>query len=55
MSCCAGAGGMAAFVRNGYGAFQEEKFEHDCYKIMVFKVCGESQNFYLFSHYCNLT
>ena len=43
--------GMAAYIRDGNGAFRKPKFE--CCEILVFKVCGERQNLYEFSLYCN--
>ena len=58
LSCCAGpscleAQGMAAYVRDGYGAFCKPKFECDCCEILVFRVCGVRQNIYVFSLYHN--
>ena len=35
---------MAAYVRDGYGAFRQPKFECDCCKTLIFRVCGMSQN-----------
>ena len=46
------AGGMAAYVRNGYGSFCQTKFECCC-KMLVFRVCGARQNLYIFSLYHN--
>ena len=43
--------GMA--VRDGYGAFHQPKFECGCCGMLVFRVCGARQNFYMFSLYCN--
>ena len=47
------ARGMAAYVRDGYGAFRRPKFECDCCEMLVFRVCGARQNFYVFSLYRN--
>ena len=47
------AQGMAAYVRDGYGAFRQPKFECGCYEILIFRVCGARQNLYVFSLYCN--
>ena len=44
---------MAAHVRDGYGAFRLPKFECDCCEMLVFRVCGARQNFYVFSLYRN--
>ena len=45
--------GMAAYVRNGYGAFRQPKFECDCCEMLVVRVCGLRQNFYVYSLYRN--
>ena len=45
--------GMAAYVRNGYGAFRGPKFECGCCEIRVFRVCGVRQILYVFSLYHN--
>ena len=34
------AHGMAAYVRDGYGAFCQSKFECGCCEMLVFRVCG---------------
>ena len=47
------ARGMAAYVRDEYGAFRQRKFECGCFEMMFFRVCGVRTNFYLFSLYCN--
>ena len=49
------ARGMAAFVRDGYGAFHQPKFECGCYKMLVVRVSGVRQNLYVFSFYATLT
>ena len=38
------ARGMAAYVRDSYGAFHQPKFECGCCEILVFRVCGVRQN-----------
>ena len=45
---------MAAYVCDGYWAFGQPKFECGCCEILVFRVCGARQNFYMFSLYRNL-
>ena len=47
------AQGMAAYVRDGYGAFRQPKFEFGCGEMLVFKVCWVRQNLYVFSLYHN--
>ena len=51
LSCVGGkmlrARGMVAFLRDGYGAFCQPKFECRC-KILVFTVCGVRQNLYVY-------
>ena len=42
---------MAAYVRHGYGAFCQPKFECGCYEMLVFRVCGVRQNLHVFSLY----
>ena len=39
------AQGMAAYVRNGYGAFRQPNFECGCCEMLVFEVCDVRQNF----------
>ena len=39
------AGGMAAYVRDGYGAFRQSKFECGCCEMLFFRVCGVRQTF----------
>ena len=38
------ARGMAAYVRDGYGAFRQPEFECGCCEMLVFRVCGVRQN-----------
>ena len=38
------ARGMAAYIRDGYGAFRQSKFECGCCEMLVFIVCGVRQN-----------
>ena len=47
------ARGMAAYVRDGYMAFCQPKSECGCCEMLVFRVCGARQNFYVFSLYRN--
>ena len=49
------ASGMAAFIRDGYGAFRQPKFECRCCEMQVFRVCGMRQNLYVYSLYRTLT
>ena len=42
---------MAAYVRDGYGAFRQPKFERGCCKMLVFRVCCVRQNLYVYSLY----
>ena len=44
---------MAAYVRDGYGALREPKFECGCCEMLFFRVCGVRQNLYVFSLYRN--
>ena len=39
---------LAAYVRDGYGAFRQHKFDSGCCEMLVFMVCGVRQNFYVF-------
>ena len=45
------ARGMAAYVRDGYGAFRQSKFEYGSCEMLVFRVCGVRQNLYVYSLY----
>ena len=47
------ARGMAAYVRDGYGAFRRPKFECGCCEMLVLRVCRERQNLYVFSLHRN--
>ena len=47
------ARGMAACVRDGYGAFRQPKLECGCCEMLIFRVCGVKQNLYVFSLYRN--
>ena len=47
------ARGMAAYVRYGYGAFCQPKFECGWCEMLVFRVFGVRQNLYVFSLYRN--
>ena len=44
---------MAAYVREGYGAFRQPKFECGCCEMLVFRVCGVRHNIYVYSLYRN--
>ena len=44
---------MAAYVRDGYRAFRQPKFECGCCEMLVFRVCGVRQNLYVYSLYRN--
>ena len=44
---------MAPYVRDGYGAFRQPKFECGCCEMLVFKVCGVRQNLNVLSLYRN--
>ena len=39
------ARGVAAYVRDGYGAFRQPKFECGCCEMLVLSVCGVSRTF----------
>ena len=45
--------GMAAYVRDGYVAFCQPKFQCGCCEMLVFRVSGMRQNPYVFSLYRN--
>ena len=45
--------GMAAYIRDGYGAFRQPKFECGCCEMLIVRVCGARQNLYVFSLYRN--
>ena len=47
------ARGIAAYIRDGFGAFRQPKFECGCCKMLVFRVCGVRQNLYVYSLYRN--
>ena len=47
------ARGMAAYARDGYGAFRQPKFECACCDMLVFRVCGVRQNLSVYSLYRN--
>ena len=44
------ARGMVAYVRDGYEAFRQQKFECGCREMLVIGVCGVRQNHYV--HTC---
>ena len=39
---------MTAYVRDGYGACRQYKFEGDCCEMLVCRVCGVRQNLHVF-------
>ena len=45
--------GLATYMRDEYGAFRQHEFSCDCSEMLVFRVCGAKQNFYVFSLYHN--
>ena len=45
------ARGMAAYVRDGYGAFRQPKFECGRCEMLVVRVCGLRHNFYVYCLY----
>ena len=47
------ARGMATYIRDGYGAFRQPKFECGCSEMLVFRVSGARQYLYVFSLYSN--
>ena len=47
------ARGMAAYVRDGYGAFRQPKFKCSCCEMLFFRACGVRQILYVYSLYCN--
>ena len=47
------ARGMAAYLRDGYGAFRQHKFECGCCDMLFSRVCGVRQNLYVYSLYRN--
>ena len=44
---------MATYVRDGFGAFRQPKFECGRCVMLVFRVCGVRQNIYVYSLYRN--
>ena len=47
------ASGMAAYARDGCGAFRQLKFECGCSEMLVFRACGVRENLYGYSLYRN--
>ena len=43
----------AAYVRDGYEAFPQPKFECGCCEMLVFMICDARQNLYVFTLYRN--
>ena len=46
-----GSRGLALYIRNGCLSFRQSKFECVCHEVMIFRICGPLQNFYVFSVY----
>ena len=44
---------MAAYVRDGYGAFRQPKFKCGCCEILFFRVCGMRRNLCVYNLYRN--
>ena len=44
---------ISVYVQDGYGAFCQPKLECCCCEMLLFRVCGVSQNLYGFSLYHN--
>ena len=44
---------MAAYIRKDFPASHKANYECRCHEVQVFKVCGKTNNFYLFSVYRN--
>ena len=38
------ARGMEVYIGDGYGAFRQPKFECRCYEMVLFMVCGVTEN-----------
>ena len=51
--CLPRATEASCHVRDGYGAFRQPKFECGCCEMLVVRVCGLRQNFYVYSLYRN--
>ena len=49
------ARGMTAYIRDGCGAICQPKFKCGCCEMLVFMVCGVTQNLYLYSLIATLT
>ena len=47
------ARGMAAYVRDCYGAFRQPKFDCGCCEMLVFSACGVRQNHHVLNLYRN--
>ena len=44
---------MAAYIRDGYGAFCQPNFECGCCEMLIFRACGVRRYLYVFSLYRN--
>ena len=47
------AQGMAVYIRKDFPASRKPNFECRCHEVQVVKVCGKTNNFYIFSIYRN--
>ena len=47
------AHGIAEYAQDEFGAFCQNKFKHSCCEMLVFRVCGAIEKFYIFILYCN--
>ena len=45
--------GLSMYVRDGFCAFRQAKYECKCCEMQIVRVCGSRNNFYLFSCYRN--
>ena len=45
--------GMAAYIRKGFPASRKAIYECDCHEVLVLKLSGKHNNFYMFSIYRN--
>ena len=48
-----GAQGMALYVREGFRAFRQSKFECACHESFVVRICSKVNNFYIYGFYRN--
>lgn len=43
-----GSRGLALYVRHGCLAFRQHSYECSCHEVIVVRICGAVQNFYVF-------